>query len=141
MLMKNLLARTLSVLGSVLIICSLLAILTIGIKSRNLLVAGIFAGATAWVLAWLTAANRVPSWTGMAFSLVASIVFAQRALANFWALIGIVQQQANYDAKNKCTLIILLLLMTMASMNALMMSFIYQSADVKHSDKDGSNYN
>lgn len=132
--MKNLLARTLSVLGSVLIICSLLAVLTIGMKSRNLLMAGILAGATAWILAWLTAKNRVPSWTGMAFTLAATVVFAQRALANFWALIGIVQQQANYDAKNKCTLIILLLLMTMASMNALMMSFVSQSADAKKTE-------
>ena len=132
--MKNLLARTLSVLGSILIICGLLAVLTIGIKSRNLLIVGTLAGAMAWVLAWLMARNKVPSWTGMAFSLGATMVFAQRALANFWALIGIVQQQANYDAKNKCTLIILLLLMTMASMFALMMTFICQTADAKNTE-------
>src|SRR5436190_19130390 len=62
MLMKNLLARTLSVLGSVLIICGLLAVLTIGIKSRNLLIVGTLAGAMAWVLAWLLSKNRAPVW-------------------------------------------------------------------------------
>jgi hypothetical protein len=133
MMMKNMLARTLSVLGSILIICSLLAILTIGFKAKNLLMVGSAAGVVAWVLAWMTGQNKLPSWLAIAFSLSASIVFAQRALANFWALMWIFQQQAtNYDAKNKCTLIILLLLMTMASLTALMMSFVYQSADAKN---------
>ena len=130
-MLNNLLARTLSVLGSILIICSLIAILTIGYKSKNLLLAGTVAGGIAWVLAWLTGQNRIPSWTGMAFSLIATMVFSQRALANFWALIGIVQQQANYDAKNKCTLIILLLVMAAASVNALIMTFVFQSAESK----------
>ena len=134
MLMKNLLARTLSVLGSILIICSLLAVLTIGLKSRNLLIAGSLAGVLAWALAWLTSKNKVPSWTAIAFTLAATFVFAQRALANFWALIGIVQQQSNYDAKYKCTLIILLLLMTIASLTSLMLSYVAQSADAKNNE-------
>lgn len=128
-MLNNLLARTLSVLGSLLIICGLLAILTIGYKSRNLLLVGCFSGVMAWILAWLIGQEKIPSWAGLAFTLCATIIFTQRALANFWALVGIIQHQPNYDAKNKCTLIILLLVMAFVSLNALILAFVFQTAD------------
>ncbi len=123
---KSIQARTLSVFGSVLIICSLLAILTIGYKSKNLLIVGSLAGIAAWVLAALTTRNKLQSWMPMAFAFLSCIVFAQRSLANLRAVIGIVQHDTAFDAYHKCTLIILLLLMTMASVSSLIILFVFQ---------------
>jgi hypothetical protein len=126
---RVILARTLSVLGSVLIICSLIGVLIIGFKAKNLMITGTGAGIFSWVLAWLINIGKAPLWSVMGLMLAASLVFAQRCLANFWAVIGIVQQQASYDAKNKCTLIILLMLMTIASLTSFIIAFVFQASD------------
>jgi hypothetical protein len=126
---KTIQARTLSVLGSVLIICSLLAIFTIGYKAKNLLIVGILSGLISWGLAVMLSRNSIPQWTSMAFTLIACVVFGQRALANLLAVIGIVQHATNFDAYNKCITIILLLIMTMASVTSLIMVYTFQAAE------------
>lgn len=123
---RNLQSRTLSVLGSILMICSLLAIFEIGWKVKNLFIVGVLAGIIAWGLALFISRQKIPVWSSMAFSLASSIIFGSRLLANLRGLVGIVQHAPNYDAYNKCTLIVLLMIMTFSSIVSLMMSYTFQ---------------
>ncbi|CAN5385759.1 hypothetical protein BH11BAC2_BH11BAC2_23650 [soil metagenome] len=122
-MMNNLQSRALSILGTVLILCGVIAIIIIGAKAKNMAIAAIGVGAVAWILSWLSGQGRGSIWLALSLSLASSCLFGQRAIANMLSLIGIVQHEMNMDAYNKCITVVLMLIMCMASVCSLMILF------------------
>ena len=123
-MMKKPQTRALSLLGSLLIICALIAILVIGLKAKTLLIFTLLTGGTAWVIAWYNSQGKISDWVGVGFSLACSVLFAQRAVANLLVLVGIIQHNVTmFDAYNKSIMFILLLLMSIVSLSSLIVIY------------------
>jgi hypothetical protein len=116
--------RALSLLGTLLIICALIAIAVIGSKAKALLFYSAILGAAAWIIAYLNSTNKISDWAGVGFSLACAVLYGQRALANLLVLIGIIQNNVKlFDAYNKSIMFIMLLLMSIISVSSLMVIF------------------
>ncbi len=122
-MMQNPQSRSLSIFGTLMIICGFLAYISIGIKARNILFSGLGFGAIAWLLSWLNGIGKINVWSGIALSFASSFIFGQRTIANLLALIGIIQHSMPLDAYNKCIAIVILLFMCITSLGTLMLLF------------------
>jgi len=121
--MKTAQSRTLSIFGTLIIISGLIAYTTIGIKSKNQLIAGLLVGILSWIFSWLNSTGKINVWSGIALTFSSCILFGQRTIANLLALIGIIQHNMPLDSYNKCISFILFIFMTVTSVIALMLLF------------------
>jgi hypothetical protein len=122
-MMQTTQSRTLSIFGTILILSGIIAFIEIGVKGRNLMLAGILTGVIAWTLSWYMSQKKISIWLGLGLSFSCCMIYGQRAIANLLALIGIIQHEMPLDAYNKCITIVILLFMSMASLGSLMMLF------------------
>lgn len=116
-------SRSLSIFGTLMIICGLIAYASIGIKARNIMISGVVVGIIAWILSWLNGAGKINVWSGLALAFVCCVVFGQRAIANLLALIGIIQHDMPLDAYNKCIALVILIFMSITSLTTLILLF------------------
>ncbi len=116
-------SRSLSIFGTLMIICGLIAYATIGIKARNIMFSGVVVGIIAWILSWLNGTGKINVWSGLALAFLSSAVFGQRAIANLLALIGIIQHDMPLDAYNKCIALVILIFMSITSVTTLILLF------------------
>ena len=116
-------SRSLSIFGTLMIMCGLIAYATIGVKARNIMFSGLGAGIIAWVLSWMNSAGKINVWSGLALTFLCSVVFGQRVIANLLALIGIIQHDMPLDAYNKCISLVILIFMSITSVTAMMLMF------------------
>ena len=70
-------SRSLSIFGTLMIICGLIAYATIGVKARNIMFSGLGAGIIAWVLSWMNSAGKINVWSGLALTFLCSVIFGQ----------------------------------------------------------------
>lgn len=116
--------RLLHVLGSIMIICGFLAYFYAGQKAINLLGASIGFGAIAWIIAYLQKINKVTAWYGFAFTLLSSVIFGQRCLANLMTLIGIIQNRLASNAYHKSIYVVLLSIICVSSICSMIVYYV-----------------
>lgn len=124
-MMNNGQSRILSVYGSLIIICGLICIYTTGIKGVNLLMGSLLVGITSWIVSYTLAKNKMNEWVGIGVTLAGIIIFGQRSIAHLLLLIGIVQHNVKLNAYDKCITTVLLIIMTSASVSALITYFAF----------------
>jgi hypothetical protein len=105
------------------LILSIIAVLMIGNKGVRLAMAAGGVGIAAWIASFYMITGKVPKWTGFLLMFSSGIIFGQRAIANFLAIIGIIQHDMSYDAYNKCISIVLLMCMTFTSISSLILLY------------------
>jgi hypothetical protein len=115
--------RVVSIFGTMYLILSIIAILMIGNKGIRLAVASGGVGIIAWFVSFYMTTGKIPNWTGFLLFFASGIIFGQRAIANFLAIIGIIQNDMSYDAYNKCISIVLLMCMTFTSISSLILLY------------------
>lgn len=106
------------------IICGFLAYYYAGSKSSQLLMASIGGGAIAWAIAYLQKIGKISSWFGFGFTLLSSILFGQRCLANLMALIGIIQNRLTLNAYHKSIYVVLLSIICVSSISSMIFYYI-----------------
>ncbi len=116
--------RLLHVLGSIMIICGFIAYYYAGSKANQLLIASIGLGAIAWIIAYLQKIDKITTWTGFAFSLICSVAFGQRCLANLMALIGIMQNRLISNAYHKSIYVVLLSIICVSSICSMIVYYV-----------------
>ncbi len=115
--------RVVSIFGTMYLILSIIAVLMIGNKGVRLAMAAGGVGIAAWIASFYMITGKVPKWTGFLLMFSSGIIFGQRAIANFLAIIGIIQHDMSYDAYNKCISIVLLMCMTFTSISSLILFY------------------
>lgn len=116
-----------SVFGTILILCGLIALIIVGNKARNLMIAGLGCGLAAWLFSWLNSNRRVSPWAGFGLCLSCVALFGWRSMTTLLVLIGIVQHEMPLDAYNKCITLVLLLIMCCASVSTLIVMYTFLS--------------
>ena len=116
--------RLLHVLGSIMIICGFLAIYYAGTKANHLLIASISGGAIAWILAYLQKINKITPWYGFGFTVISSVLFGQKCLANLMALIGIIQNRLTSNAYHKSIYVVLLSIICVSSICSMILYYV-----------------
>lgn len=124
-MMNNVQSRILSVFGSLIIICGIISIYSTGIKGLNLLLGTLVVGIAAWIVSFALSKNKMNEWVGVGVILAGILIFGQRSIAHLLALIGIVQHELSLNAYDKCITTILLIIMTSASVSALITYFAF----------------
>jgi len=115
--------RVISIFGTIYLLISLAAYLLMGPKGIRIAMAGSSIGIVSWVFSWYNSLGKVSVWPAFLLTLGSAIIFGQRAIANFLAIIGIVQHNLSYDAFNKCIAIVLLMMMSFTGIAALMLLY------------------
>jgi hypothetical protein len=123
--------RLLHVLGSIMIICGFLAYYYAGSKSISLLISSLGGGTIAWLLAYLQKIGKITTWSGFAFSLICSVLFGQRCLANMMALIGIIQNRLTSNAYHKSIYVVLLSVICVSSICSMIVHYVNQEDSKK----------
>jgi hypothetical protein len=116
--------RLLHILGSIMIICGFLAYYYAGSKAFSLLIASIGGGGIAWIIAYIQKINKITAWYGFGFTLVSSVVFGQRCLANLMALIGIIQNRLTSNAYHKSIYVVLLSIICVSSICSMIIYYV-----------------
>jgi hypothetical protein len=115
--------RVVSVFGTMYLILSIIAVLMIGDKGVRLALAAGGVGIAAWLVSFYMITGKLPNWIGFLLMFASGIIFGQRAIANFLAIIGIIQHDMSFDAYNKCISIVLLMCMTFTSISSLILLY------------------